>query len=148
MGNIVNDQHNVILMSNGRYRCDDCGDIGSGYWAVSHQFPPRGEWSNTYRGGGSGDLSPDPSSDNLRTSIVNAMRANGYGADDDERIKCAEMLIRVLGWQREEAIFAELPDYDKYTVHVNVKAHRYVTDWEADPADELTAITEELGLYD
>ena len=23
-----------------------------------------------------------------------------------------------------------------------------VTDWEADPADELTAITEELGLYD
>jgi hypothetical protein len=63
MGNIVNDRHNVILMSNGRYRCDDCGDIGSGYWAVSHQFPPRGEWSNTYRGGGSGDLSPDPSSD-------------------------------------------------------------------------------------
>lgn len=50
----VNDEHNVIRMSNGQYRCDNCCEIGEGLWAVSHQFPPRGEWSDNYRGDGSG----------------------------------------------------------------------------------------------
>lgn len=39
-GSESNDEHNVIRMSNGQYRCDNCCEIGEGLWAVSHQNVP------------------------------------------------------------------------------------------------------------